>query len=105
MVNATQMSTTTPIARNSCERSPLPRISGRDELVPGPSHGPDPVGVAELAPQLCDVHVDGARPAGIRHAPDEIEQALAREDDAGMLEKAGEEVELLARELDLRAGH
>src|SRR5437763_5146648 len=95
IVSATQMSTTTPIARNSCERSP-PRISGRDELVAGATHRPDPVGVAELAPQLRDVHVDGAGASRVRHPPDEIEQPLAREDDAGMLEEAGQKVELLA---------
>ena len=49
------------------------------------------------------MHVHGAGAAGIRHAPDEVEQALAREDDAGMLQEAGEEVELLARQLDHRA--
>src|SRR5690348_7199117 len=107
IVNATQMRTTTPIALNSCERRRLPRISGRDELVAGPAYRPDPLGVSELAPELRDVHVDGARAARIGHPPDEIEQTLAREDDAGVLEEAGEEVELLARELDLlsRNGH
>src|SRR5579884_1132265 len=104
-VSATQMRTTTPIARKSCERRRLPPISGRDELVAGPAHRPDALGVSQLAPQLRDVHVDGARAAGIRHAPDEIEQALAREDDAGMLEEARQEVELLARELDRLACH
>src|SRR4051812_48265064 len=102
MVSATQMSTTTPIARNNRERSPLPLISSRNELVAGAAHRPDPLRVAELAPQLRDVHVHGAGAAGIRHAPDEIEQALAGEDDARVLEEAGEKVELLARQLDLR---
>jgi hypothetical protein len=50
------------------------------------------------------VHVDGACAAGIGHAPHEIEQALAGEHDAGMLEEACEQVELLRRELDLGAG-
>src|SRR5690242_3862606 len=104
MVSATQMKTMTPIARNSCERRRPPCISGRDELVAGAAHSPDPFRVAELAPQLRDVHVDRAGAAGIRHAPDEVEQPLAREDDAGMFEEACEEVELLARQLDLRAG-
>src|SRR6478736_1324336 len=100
IVRATQMRTTTLIAPNSCQRRRLPRISGRDELVARAAHRPDPLRIAELAPQLRDVHVDGPGAARIRHAPDEIEQALAREDDARMLEEAGEEVELLARELD-----
>ena len=56
--------------------------------------------VAELAPQLRDVDVDGARAAGVGHPPDEVEQLLAREHDAGMLEEAREQVELLARQLD-----
>src|SRR3954454_8712242 len=105
IVNATQMRTTTPIARNRRERRPLPLISHRDELVAGAAHRPDPLRVAELAPQLCDVHVDGTGPAGIRHAPDEVEQPLTGEDDARMLEEAREEVELLARQLDQRAGN
>src|SRR6266550_6067900 len=107
IVSATQMRTTTLIAPNSCERRRLPRISGRDELVARATHRPDPVRIPELAPQLRDVHVYGPGAARIRHAPDEIEQALAREDDARMLEEAGEEVELLARELDQRTadGH
>src|SRR6476660_4696916 len=102
IVSATQMRTTTLIAPNSCERRRLPRISGRDELVARATHRPDPLRIAELAPQLRDVHVDGPGAARIRHAPDEIEQALAREDDARMLEEAGEEVEFLARKLDRR---
>src|SRR3954462_13066421 len=105
IVSATQMRTTTPIAPNSCERRRLPRISGGDELVAGAAHRPDPLRVAELAPQLRDVHVDGAGAARICHAPDEIEQALAGEDDARVLEEAGEKVELLARQLDLCPGH
>src|SRR5262249_5537432 len=71
IVSATQMSTTTPIARNSCERRRLPPISGRNELVAGAAHRADPLGVSELAPQLCDVHVHGPRAAGVGHAPDE----------------------------------
>src|SRR5215831_3741211 len=69
IVSATQMSTTTPIARNSCERRRLPPISGRNELVAGAAHRADPLGVSELAPQLCDVHVHGACSARIRHPP------------------------------------
>src|SRR5581483_5288242 len=104
MVSATQMSTTTAIPQKSRERRLPPRISGRDELVAGASHRPDPLGISQLAPQLGDMHVDRAGSARIRHAPDEVEQALAREHDPGMLEEAREEVELLARKLDLRAG-
>src|SRR5579875_987571 len=111
MVSAMPIKTTAAIARNSLERrrprvgwSGRDAISGRDELVARAAHRPDPVGVAELAPELRHVHVDGAGPARIRHAPDEVEQAFPGEDDAGVLEEAGEQVELLARQLDRPAG-
>src|SRR5690348_14369905 len=71
IVSATQMRTTPPLALNSCERRRPPRISGRNELVAGATHRPDPLGISELAAQLRDVHVDGAGAAGVGHAPDE----------------------------------
>ena len=46
--------------------------------------------------------VDRARVAGERVAPDALEELVAREDDAAMLEQLPEEVELLRREPDLR---
>ena len=48
--------------------------------------------------------VDGARAAGVGHAPDPVEQLVARDDDAGVLEQVGEQVELLAGQLDGLAG-
>ena len=50
------------------------------------------------------MHVDGARPARVRDPPDEVEQPLAREHDPGVLEEAREQIELLARQLDVLAG-
>ena len=46
------------------------------------------------------MHVDGARAAEVRHPPDAVEQLLPREDDAGMLEQPGQQLELLAGQLD-----
>ena len=43
-------------------------------------------------------------PPGIGHAPDDVEQPLAREDDPAVLEEAREQVELLPRQLDGLAG-
>ena len=51
------------------------------------------------------MHVDGARAAGIRHAPDDVEQPLAREHDPHVLEEAAEEVEFLAGQLDRLAAN
>ena len=57
-------------------------------------------GPAELPAQLRDVDVDGARAARVAHAPDAVEQLVARDDDAGVLEQVREQVELLAGQLD-----
>src|SRR5205814_6028882 len=84
--------------------TPPAASSRRHELVPGAADGADRLGIAQLAPELGDVHVDGARAAGIRHPPHEVEQLLAREHDARVLEEAREQLELLARQLDRRAG-
>src|SRR5688572_396821 len=47
------------------------------------------------------MHVDGARVAGKRVAPDALEQLVAREYEAFVVEQLPEQVELLGRELDL----
>src|SRR5262245_22112389 len=57
--------------------------------------------VAELAPQLPDVDVDRPRVAGEGVAPDPLEQLVARQDEALVVEQLPEEVELLRRQLDL----
>ena len=49
--------------------------------------------------------VDRARAARIAHPPDPVEQLVARDDDAGVLDQVGEQVELLAGQLDRLAGH
>ena len=56
--------------------------------------------VAELGAELRHVLVDGARAAGELEAPDPLEQLLAREREAGVLHEAGEQVELLHREVE-----
>src|SRR5581483_2238199 len=58
---------------------------------------------AELLAQLRDVDVHGAGAAGERHSPDPVEQALAREHEAGVLREVREQVELLRGQLDRRA--
>ena len=80
------------------------RASRPDGLVARAAHGADRVGTAELAAQLRDVDVDGARAARVAHPPDAVEQLVARDDDAGVLEQVGEEIELLAGQLDELAG-
>src|SRR5581483_8162957 len=101
-VSPTQRTTITPIVWKSLVRrlTMAVRLRRGEELVAGSSHGADRLGSAELAPELCDVDVDRARAAGVRHAPYEVEQPLPREHDAGMLEEAREQVELLRRQLD-----
>jgi hypothetical protein len=74
-------------------------------LVAGAAHGPDQPRAAELAPQLCDVDVDRARPARIALAPDAIEQTLAVEHEPRVLQEVREQVELPGRQLHRRAGH
>src|SRR5262249_50093087 len=81
------------------------RVAGRSDLVADPPHGDDRRGVPELAAQLADVHVDGARVAGERVAPHPLEQLVAREHEAAVVEQLPEQVELLRRELYLLAVH
>src|SRR5439155_25815760 len=73
------------------------RLNG---LVPGAADGADQPRPAELAAELPDVDVDRARAAGIREAPDPVEEAVAREDDSHRLDEVSEQVELLRGQLD-----
>src|SRR3954471_6163531 len=70
-------------------------------LVADPPHGDDRRRVAELPPQLAHVDVDGAGVARERVAPDPLEQLVACEDEALVVEELPEEVELLGRQPDL----
>ena len=82
--------------------TPLARgVLRRRDLVPDAPDGHDRRGVAELAAELADVDVDGARVAGEGVAPDALEQLVAREHEAAVVEQLPEQVELLRRELDL----
>src|ERR1700688_359549 len=100
-VSPTHRTTISVIARKSLVRRLVMLKSLRsEELVPGPAHGTNGLRVAELAAQLRDVDVHRPRAARVRHPPDEVEQPLAGEHDAGMLEEAREQVELLARQVD-----
>src|SRR5581483_9217803 len=76
---------------------------GRD-LVPDAPDGDDGRGVAELATELADVDVHRPRVAGEGVAPHTLEQLVAREHEAAVVEQLPEEVELLRRELDLLVG-
>src|SRR5438093_2553343 len=76
-------------------------VSRRRDLVADAPHGDDRRGIAELSPQLAHVHVDGARVAGERVAPDPLEQLVARQHEAAVVEQLPEQVELLRRQLDL----
>src|SRR5436305_4568401 len=73
---------------------------GRDLVADAPDRD-DRRRVAELAPQLAHVDVHRARVAGERVAPDALEQLVARQHEAAVVEQLPEEVELLRRELDL----
>src|SRR5919201_278276 len=77
------------------------RVPRGRNLVADTPDGDDRRSIPELAPQLPDVDVDGARVAGEGVAPDALQQLVAREDEAAMVEQLPEQVELLRRELDL----
>src|SRR5262245_10508835 len=77
------------------------RIPRGCDLVPHPPHGDDRRGIPEFAPDLPDMDVDGPGVPGERVAPDPLEQLIAGEDDATMVEELPEQVELLRRQLDL----
>src|SRR6185436_18124882 len=69
-------------------------------LVADPPHGHDRRRITELLPQLPNVDVDRARVAGERVAPHALEELVAREDEAAMVEQLPEKVELLRGETD-----
>src|SRR5436190_19853536 len=77
------------------------RLPRRRDLVADPPHRHDRRRLAELAPELADVDVDGAGVARERVAPDALEQLVTREHEPAVVEQLPEEVELLRRELDL----
>jgi len=74
--------------------------AGRDLVADAP-HRDDRSCLTELAAHLPDVDVDRARVAGERVAPDPLEELVAREHDAAVVEQLPEEVELLRGELHL----
>ena len=76
-------------------------VARRRDLVADAPDGDDRRRVAELAAQLADVDVDRARVAGEGVAPDALEQLVARQHEAAVVEQLPEQVELLRRELDL----
>src|SRR6185503_13032083 len=61
--------------------------------------------VAELAAEARDVDVERLRRAEPVGVPDLVDEALARDDRAGVAHEEGEELELLAGEVDLLATH
>src|SRR2546423_9939511 len=81
------------------------RVPRGADLVANAPHGHDRRGLAELAAQLPHVDVHRARVTGERIAPDALEQLVAGEDEAAVVEQLPEEVELLRRELDLLVAH
>src|SRR3954447_14154926 len=62
-------------------------------------------GVAELAAEAGDVDVERLRRAEPVGVPDLVDEPLARDDAAGLAHEEGEELELLAGEVELVAGH
>src|SRR6195952_4037667 len=68
-------------------------------LVADTPDGHDRARVADLAPELAHVHVHRAGIAGERVTPDPLEQLVAREHQATVVEQLPEQVELLGRQL------
>src|SRR5436309_13179890 len=56
--------------------------------------------VAQLRPQVLDVRVDRAVQAGLGRVPDQLQELVAAVDPAGALEQDGEELVLVARQLE-----
>src|SRR3954451_21150561 len=86
--------TSTGTSRRTTSRS----LSDRNivgHLVSDAPHGHHRAGVADLAAQLPNVHVDGARVARERVAPHPLEELVARQHDAVVLHQGVEQVELL----------
>src|SRR5260370_18430433 len=72
----------------------------RAHLVADAPHRDDRRPIAELAAQLAHMHVDRARLARERIAPDASEQLIASEDKAAVVEQLPQQIELLWRQLD-----
>src|SRR3954471_7527215 len=85
----------------SLPRSGFCGLARRAHLVAHAPHRDDRRGIAELAAKLSHVHVDRARVARERVTPHALEQLVACQYEATMVEQLPEEVELLRRELDL----
>src|SRR5215210_8519073 len=77
------------------------RIACGPDLIADAPHGHDRGGLPELPSQLAYMNVHGPRITGERVAPDSLEQLVAREHEAAMVEQLPEQVELLRRELHL----
>src|ERR671922_2992536 len=100
-ISPTDSTTTSTVATNRLVRSDHRRFTSLpDGLVPGAANRADQLGLAELAPQLGDVDVDRSCAPGVRHAPDLVEQLVAADHDARVLEQHRQQVELLGRQLD-----
>src|SRR5256885_10883780 len=80
-------------------------VPRRADFVADTPHGHDRRGLAELAAQLPHVDVHRSGVTGERVAPDALEQLVACEDEATVVEQLPEEVELLRRKLDLLVAH
>src|SRR5947199_333378 len=76
---AAESRTTNAIAASSCVRRLRARTLCAGELVADAADRLHELGPSELAAKRSDVHVDGARSAGEREAPDAVEQQLARQ--------------------------
>src|SRR5579884_1283200 len=81
------------------------RLADRCDLVADTPDRHDRRRIPKLAPQLPDVHVDRARVARERIAPDALEQLVARQHEPAVVEQLPEQVELLRRELDFPVAH
>src|SRR5258708_37441718 len=81
----------------AARRSPI-------ELVPHAVHGQEELRVGgtrlDLLAQLGDVNVDGARQRRLVVAPDLVEQAVARDHLAAVLDEVPQEAHLARRHLD-----
>src|SRR5690606_22124724 len=93
-----------PTATAPSPRPPAPRTGARSplggDLVARAPDGLDRAGVAQLAPQLAHVDVDRAGVAEEGEAPDPLEQLLAGEDQAPVLDQRDQQVELLGGQRD-----
>src|ERR1700757_1786516 len=80
-------------------RSPVPPLTGGSspvdvqQAIADAADGLNQVRAPELLAQLCDVDVDGARPAGEREPPDAIEEKVSPHDTAGVPRELGEQIE------------